>query len=56
VARQVRQAVRIGGSVYVSLPKSWLGYLGVEPGDIFELIIRPDRVVEARPINTHDVR
>ncbi|RLE59689.1 MAG: hypothetical protein DRN53_06855 [Thermoprotei archaeon] len=46
----IRSLVRVGNSLYISLPKNWTKSLGLDKGSKVELIVREDNVLEVIPI------
>lgn len=36
--KEIRKIIRVGDSFAVTLPKGWLKYFGIEPGDEIEMV------------------
>lgn len=46
----IRSLVKVGNSLYISLPKNWIKSTGLDRGSKVELVIREDNVLEIIPI------
>jgi len=55
VEKNLRKVIKIGNSYYVSLPKSWIRRWGISDGELVDVSLREDGVLEILPLSTSDV-
>lgn len=53
--KNLRKVIKIGNSYYVSLPKSWIRRWGISDGELVDVSLREDGVLEILPLSTSDV-
>lgn len=53
--KNLRKVIKIGNSYYVSLPKIWIRKWGISDGELVNVSLREDGVLEILPLSTGEV-